>query len=263
MKATQLLASELERNLACVLGGQIESRRRNIRQMTNKLHLASELVLLGVSLHLPDLVGSIVGIDTRPKGYYFVGGGHDHTVISDGRVVTKINRDSVLQTEAARQNMAERMNREHRLMCRYLGGLLVEQTTIVDAHPLNSHKRAVQTLQDIVEFEPLTIFHPHKPEIGEAALEQTVAAHPAIEGSLHELAERSLQMAEETGLLLDVSGLDNIVITKDRQELKCIDGLPLHADNKSDRTRIGGQLRQLLKLTDRSSHYSFARPAAA
>jgi len=245
-----LLHDRIERNHASCMAGQYDVRREYVAQIPNRIGRTLELQLLEVINVHPEATARLLGRHLTGTLEY-AGGGSLHTVVREGDSVTKINRRSAFMVEAERQAQCERHSAQHQLLKQHLGGYVLAQEFRVDTHLLNRKQRAVISEQPVVAFEDLQLFPAHKPRIDLAALEAVKQQHPGVESALRDLALGGSRLYEDTGMLVDTSGLSNIVLAPQATEtgLLCLDGLPIAEPNKSDVSRIMSQLDLLLRHT--------------
>ena len=246
-----LVRNHVERNLACILAGNTPERRANIQQTPSPAARRLDGALLTWLERHPRRAAKWIGMDI-PPGMRFVGAGSENTVIRVGEDVLKIHRASADRDAAARDAMADQHNELHTVLRSYLGETVLQQRTDVASHPFRRGVRVVISHQPWIVFEPLSFFPAHLPSIDSARLHHEMNDRPFLAAALHELASRGLLMHAETGLLLDTSGADNLVVvhTDTGPELKCLDGLPIHTGKPHDTARILGQLRHLQELTN-------------
>jgi hypothetical protein len=245
-----LVHDRIERNHASCMAGQYEVRRDYVTQIPNKLGRRLELRLLdGINAH-PRLTAQVIGRHLTGSLEY-AGGGSLHTVVRDGDSVTKVHRRSAFVSEGQRHAMREQHTRQHQLLRRHLGGYVLRQAFRVDTHPLNNVQRAILSEQPVVAFEELGLFAAHKPEINLSALTMAEQQHPGIESALHDFAMGGKRLYEATGMLVDTSGLGNIVLAPLASEtgLVCLDGLPIAEPNAGDVQRIMSQIELVLQHT--------------
>ena len=185
-----------------------------------------------------------------PDDVRVVGSGSAHTVIERYGHVEKIHRRSAFLSSSEQSALAEQFVDLHNEQTRYVGDAVVPQTTTVAPHPLRDGLNVVVSRQPLVDFERLDIFRAHEPTIDRARLETAAERDPWLRAALRRVAQAGLKMHSRTGLLLDCSGMDNIVVaTTGRRRLVCLDGLPISTGNRVDTRRILGQLNSVLSAT--------------
>lgn len=245
-----LLHDRIERNHASCMAGQYEVRREYVAQIPNKIGRIAELKLLDTVNQHPEITAQVIGRHLTGSMSY-AGGGSLNTVVHEGDMVTKINRRSAFMQESARHELRNTQSRQHAMLRRHLGSYILAQEFRVAVHPLNKNQRAVLSDQPLIVFSDLHLFAAHQAKINEHALELAKQDHPGIDAALHELAEGGKQLYEATGMLIDSSGLGNIVYAPQATEtgLLCLDGLPIANPTKNDTQRIMGQLDLIIQHT--------------
>lgn len=240
----------VERNLMAVLAGGRDQRAANIAQTPHAVGRVGELLLLAAIGSRPDRWAALLG--RRPPGdVAVVGSGSEHTVVLRGRHVEKIHRRSVFMSAEEQVALARETARLHAVQSSYLGDLAVGQTTAVAEHPLNRDLLAVVSCQPWVAYERIGVFRAHGPSIDHAGLESNLERLAWLAAALHHVAVIGLRMHAETGLLLDCTGMDNIVVAAGSERLVCLDGVPIATRSEVDTTRILGQLDALRRATGR------------
>jgi|GEM_PF-6922448 len=239
-----LLRDRVERNYAAVMAGRYPERHAYVSQIPNTLGRHAEVALLDTIWRRRHVFGTLLGLEL-PEGTKYAGAGSLHTVIQNDTAVTKIHRRSAYLSEPGREAMRDEHINQHRLLRQYLGEMVVPQETTVGAHPLRAGWRAVRSEQPLVAFDNLNLFAAHQPEVSTTALELAKLDYPGIETALQDLAIGGLALYEATGLLVDTSGQNNIVVADG--EVRCLDGLPIADGNAGDVRRITGQLTGLLQ----------------
>lgn len=117
-------------------------------------------------------------------------------------------------------------------------------------NPIRPNDRAVLTSQDYYNLEDTGIFNPYNPGIDEQKVNELEERFPGITQSLGQFAELGLRLYEETGLLVDTSGLNNVVMAKrnGQSQLTCLDGTPAFINKQSVVDRLIGQMTELRQI---------------
>lgn len=249
--------SELERNYAWVAAGDADARAEYINSMQNRTHRLASLGLLRFASRFPDFTARTLGRSTEGTDFYYIGAGSKHTVLGNGADgnVTKVHRASVFMEEAERQRLAEDFSDRHRTLRRYLGGMTLEQEDFtVEPHPLSPTSRAVVSRQAMVDFIPIDVFSGYTSDIDKKAHKDLVADYPQVEESLAIIAVYGLEMAENEGLIPDVTGLHNVVLSPMTNDILIIGGVPLSiAEEPTQSGLIQSQLHQIVDLSPTES----------
>ena len=246
-KPHQWVRDRLERNYAEIMAGHYADRYEYIKQIPNLPGRMAELLMLD-TLHRSSrhFVGQRLHL-TLPEGMRYAGASSQYTdVVQDG-VVTKIHRRSVRMSDVEQHALRQQHEVDHATLRRFLGAIIIPQTTYIGTHPLNSRHRAVLSQQQQVAVEPVRIFAGYKPEIDNDRLKELKAAHPGVEDALREFAQQSIKMYEEGGPLIDSSGQNTVGISE--EGLVYLPGQPIPTPTDGDERRILGQLKALLRGT--------------
>jgi hypothetical protein len=241
------IRDELERNYVCVQAGDAELRRTNIEAMPQAVPRSIESSLLNFAEDHPDAARKLLGLEIEQTGLAYAGAGTESTAVTDQAKVWKIYRKSVHWRQKDRQEKAYQDREDHTVMRYHLPDFIAPEITTVEDHPLRKGKRAVVTQQTYYDFIPTAIFLPYESVVDEEAVEALESGHPGMAAELGKFAAAGLAMYHETGLLVDSSGLNNIVLADRDGELKltCLDGTPVKQNNASVAERIVGQLTAL------------------
>ncbi len=241
------IRDELERNYVCVQAGDAELRRTNIEAMPQAIPRRIETALLDFAEDHPDSAKKLLRLEVEKTDLVYAGAGTENTAVTDGSNVWKIYRKSVHWAEKDRQHKAYRDPEDHMIMADFMDQFIVRELATVEDHPLRSRKRAVITRQEYLDFVPTGIFTAYKPEINETAVEDLADEYSGITQELGRFAVCGLEMYQATGMLVDSSGLNNVVMADRGGEMKltCLDGTPVKQNNASVAERIVGQLTAL------------------
>lgn len=204
-------------------------RRSNIQGIQNPLKRLACLALHEAALKYPGLVSAYIGIEAAAvsqRGY--IGAGSDSLVMrsADGEVL-KVHAASIGLSPKAKQEMAQTRQQQHNEMAAYLGTFTMQQKTFVGLHPFSATASVVQTKQPYREHYDPALFHGKDSEPDMAALDSLAQSFPMAHSGISDFVKRSFEFYDATGLVPDMCGEDNLVVSTDNNMLVLLDGQPL------------------------------------
>ena len=239
----------LELSLASSIAPDMQAERvDNIAGLQNPVKRLGAEALHKLAIDRPKQATRLMQAVLRPHGLEYLGFGIEASVYKTGDEVVKVHRRSVQMSEARRHRVAEEKQAQFTDFRPFYGGFLLDQVITVDTHPLGRDLRAVQTRQPFFSFvHNLGIFTLNNPSVNIDNLERVCRQYPGIADELTDFVEAARRGAAETGLLPDVNGTDNLVVSSDSNvpELKLIDSQPLPADQGWAEELINAQLDSL------------------
>ncbi|CAN5624429.1 hypothetical protein BH23PAT1_BH23PAT1_4930 [soil metagenome] len=223
-----------------------EHRKSQILSVNNPLKRFGALTLHNLITTYPELAGQIFDRELKRSGFCRLGRGFESVVYKQGDTVFKILQRSIDMPETLRQQLAQERTQEHRVLVNYMGSTAIRHNIIVDEHPINTDKRAVQIQQPFYDFAPLNIFEPDKPAVQTEELAEACHQYPGLNTALTDLVITGKRMYADTGLIPDTNGRSNFGVWHDPEpNLILVDSQPVTQEHAPFQGTILGQLGAL------------------
>ncbi len=150
------------------------------------------------------------------EGYHRIAGGNQNIVVTNGRHAIKIDRKSLDMSMEERSENAKAKDELFERGYLYMSRFLIDQVVEVQAPPLKGARQAVITKQplvniavhDLAESTPETVSH---------RLQQSGIPSELVGAQLEIFCTQSKALERNEGLLPDIGGLGNLVVSREGQ----------------------------------------------
>ena len=244
------LCEQIERGLACSDNRDIKDvRKKAIRATPNRLKRLAMTTIFESTQLFPKTLAAITD-NVVPEYLAYAGTGATATAYRHGSSIIKVIRRTEGLPRKALLEVARSEHLKNVTMSTYLGDLVVPQSLSIRPHPVRPSHEIVAIQQPYVSMSTLDeVFPAADDKVNRPALEAVLKSVPVLDAPLYSLAQNALTMAEDTSLVPDLTGRNNLGIV-DAVHLRIIDGQPLSTTFQPSTDYIVPQLVSLKNFLD-------------
>jgi len=211
--------------------GQRERRLSSISQIPNPIKRFGAFMIDGLVSACPSAANRLIGNDSATKTITYLGAGADHIVFLNGQDVIKIHVKSLAMLDQEKKRLRSVQQERYSIMAEYIGPFMLDQIVDIGPHPKRPNQTGVRTVQPFCDFVPINVFTPHSLDTNVQGLDLFLERYPNLARSLIDLVNVSMLMYQKTGLAPDLTGIENVVVSRSESRLLLIDGQPIDHDS--------------------------------
>lgn len=227
-------------------GGEAK-RLQAIAETANPLKRLGLRAAHEIAVRRPHIVATALSTYYKPPDVKIMNGGKNSNVYRiNPAEILKIKRASIGRSLKEQVRMADQMRYEHDALRAYVGPAILPHSIDVGPHPWLDDVRAVRIQQAFrpVDFVKLGVDEDDVPRLA-ARLRAIRPAFLQPDEDLEALIEGSRQLHDDTGLTIDLYGIDNEGFDLETGRLVVVDAQPVTSEHPDIQATIMHQLDNL------------------